>query len=272
MYDFAPAVQGGDHGIKITGDSNTIQGCHIGTDISATVDNGNGTAGVWVSGNSNLIGGDTPAERNVVSGNDGCGINIVSGTLNVVSGSYVGTDGAGTAAIANTVTGIRLISNSNTVGGLTAGERNIVSGNASNGVDFFPSNSNTVVGNYIGTDVTGLVDLGNTFTGVYASAGSATNIIGGSTAAHRNIISGNNRNGVLIDGAGTDGNIVQGNYIGVDVNGATGIPNTFAGVSIDFAADDNVIGGTASGAGTQSLSMPPKESSSSRGWATKFPG
>ena len=253
VYDFAQAVQGGDHGIKITGDSNTIQGCHVGTDIGATADNGNGTAGVWISGDSNLIGGDTPAERNIISGNDGCGVNLVSGTLNVVSGNYVGTDGAGTAAIANTVTGVRFFDDSNTVGGLTVGERNIISGNAANGVDFFPGSSNTVVGNYIGTDVTGLVDLGNTSAGVYASAGSATNTIGGSTTAHRNVISGNNGNGVLIDGAGTDGNIVQGNYIGVDVNCAAGIPNgnagVGAGVAIDFAADDNVIGGTASGEG-----------------------
>lgn len=89
------------------------------------------------------------------------------------------------------------------------------------------------------------------------SAGSATNIIGGSTSAHRNVISGNNTNGVLIDGIGTDGNIVQGNYIGVDVNCATGIPNGFAGVAIDFAADDNVIGGTARA--TPSPSTRPKE-------------
>ena len=53
----------------------------------------------------------------------------------------------------------------------------------------------------------------------------------------------------MLDGAGTDGNIVQGNYIGTDATGAAGLPNDFAGISVAFAADDNVIGGTASGEG-----------------------
>ena len=57
---------------------------------------------------------------------------------------------------------------------------------------------NTIIGNYIGTDITGTLDLGNAFQGVRITGGSQLNIIGGATVGERNIISGNDGNGVEI--------------------------------------------------------------------------
>ena len=95
------------------------------------------------------------------------------------------------------------------------------------------STTNTIVqGNYIGTDATGTnalpnqdgIGIGNTIT-------SPTNtLIGGTTAAARNVISGNSRAGVLLI-TGTD-NRVLGNYIGTSADGLTDLGNGGSGVWI----------------------------------------
>ena len=59
----------------------------------------------------------------------------------------------------------------------------------------------TVVGNYIGTNAAGTAQLGNDRQGIYIN-GSSGNVIGGTTAAERNVISGNRLRGVYIVGAG----------------------------------------------------------------------
>src|SRR4029077_4175841 len=115
----------------------------------------------------------------------------------------------------------------NTVGGLTSGARNIISGNGANGVEISNpgdngTNNNTVLGNYIGTDVTGTIAKPNGGAGVSIFGGARSNTIGGTTPAARNIISGNNFQGIAVGGVGntlgtTMGpmqNLVQGNYIG----------------------------------------------------------
>jgi len=135
---------------------------------------------------------------------------------------------------------------SNTIGGATSGERNIISGNDSDGVGIINSSGNIVKGNYIGTDVTGTIDLGNSFVGI-AIIGGESNTIGGTTAGERNIISGNDRDGVFIVDAGTNSNKVSGNYIGTDVNGTTDLGNSFSGVVIGSGAQSNTIGGTTAG-------------------------
>ena len=82
----------------------------------------------------NLIGGDTPGERNLISGNgtggpDG-GVTIQGpGTMsNTVSGNYVGTDASGTAAIPNSQHGVAVKdgASANYIGGASAGERNVI--------------------------------------------------------------------------------------------------------------------------------------------------
>ena len=100
--------------------------------------------------------------------------------------------------------------------------------------------------NYIGTDVNGTADLGNTTNGVYLQ-GTGFNTVGGTSAASRNIISGNDQHGVFLDD-GSTGVLIQGNYIGTDVNGTLALANTGDGVNFN-GASSNTVGGTAAGAG-----------------------
>ena len=96
---------------------------------------------------------------------------------------------------------------------------------------------NGVQGNFIGTDVTGTLPLGNTGVGVENDG--IANSIGGDTEAARNIIAANNR-GISL-GNGFE-NRVQGNFIGTDRTGTVALPNPNSGMSIN-AGSNNVIGG-----------------------------
>ena len=101
-----------------------------------------------------------------------------------------------------------------------------------------PGDGNKIQGNYIGTDVTGTLDLGNTYDGV-ATAGNNT-LVGGTTTAERNLISGNNYSGVHI--WGSSGNLIQGNYIGTNATGTVAIRNSRHGILVE-GAPTNTIGG-----------------------------
>src|SRR5262249_50709141 len=109
-----------------------------------------------------------------------------------------------------------------------------------------------IAGNYIGTDPTGTQPVWNG-PGVVIDGGAFGNTVGGTTAADRNVIGGNLQSAVWITGSGTRQNVVAGNYIGTDVNGLAAVPNAGpfegAGVRIDGGASDNLIGGSAPGAG-----------------------
>ena len=94
--------------------------------------------------------------------------------------------------------------------------------------------NNEIKGNFIGTDVTGTVDLGNSSSGIFIWS-TSDNAIGGTTAADRNIISGNGNFGVRIY-AGSTGNLVQGNYIGTDLTGTSPLGNS-DGVHINLGDD-----------------------------------
>ncbi|MBN1351359.1 T9SS type A sorting domain-containing protein [candidate division KSB1 bacterium] len=106
---------------------------------------------------------------------------------------------------------------------------------------------NVVSGNYIGTDATGKIAQGNGFSGVLIYGGSRKNTIGGTTAADRNILSGNGWSGAEIQFSGTDSNVVIGNFIGTDVTGTTAIPNINYGVNVWSGAEYNRIGGSTEG-------------------------
>ena len=71
-------------------------------------------------------------------------------------------------------------------------------------------------------------------------------MIGGTTAAARNVISGNGNGGIEIGG---NANVVQGNFIGTNAAGTAAVPNRAEYRSSDSASTDNLIGGTAAGAG-----------------------
>jgi titin len=142
----------------------------------------------------------------------------------------------------------------NTIGGTTSADRNVISGNILAGIVITGAGAtgNQVLGNYIGLDAGGTLDRGNTNDGEGIEIHLAdSNTIGGTTEEARNVISGNESDGIEIDGS--DFNIVQGNYIGTDFTGAFGIGNDRDGVDInaDLAdgATGNIVGGTSAGAG-----------------------
>jgi CSLREA domain-containing protein len=232
------------HGSGATG--NAIVGSYIGTDAKGTVAQGNTWSGVGIrdGSQSNTIGGDTPARRNVISGNADYGVDISgSDTMsNTVSGNYIGTDVNGTAVLSNTRVGvfIRDGAQNNTIGGdRNAGEGNVISGNEGPGVRISGSDtmSNTVSGNYIGTDASGTLDRGNS-DGIHIDS-AQNNTVGGDTEGERNVISGNGGNGVKIVGS-TVSNTVSGNYIGLAANGTDALGNTWYGVYIENAPSNTV--------------------------------
>ena len=242
--------------IDISG-GNTIQGNYIGTDLTGTIDLGNGVNGIAISQGSgnNLIGGTVAGAGNLISGNDEFGIIVVDpeSNSNVVQGNLIGTDVTGTADLGNSSVGVVIGAgaSNNVVGGTESEARNLISGNDSAGVhiDTVGSTGNLVQGNYIGTDITGTLPLGNVFEGVFIGTGTSNNIIGGATPGAGNLISGNNGNGVTIAEIGTTGNVVQGNYIGTDITGSLALSNSGQGVVIVAGASENSIGGIVTGAG-----------------------
>lgn len=131
---------------------------------------------------------------------------------------------------------------------------NVISGNGGNGVELYGANNNTVAMNYVGTDITGTLDLGNAKNGVLITASSANNMIGGEATGGNsptndvfvrppqgNLISGNGANGVLINSKST-GNQLSGNFIGTDTTGNAPLGNSLDGVSISSANGNSLIG------------------------------
>ena len=319
----------GQEGIIVDSNNNIIAGCYIGTDVAGTTASANGWNGwynaVWINGNNNTFGGTTAADRNVVSGNTHHGIwitgddnfvkgnylgvdktgniglgngcsgvgtdtmaernsilnNVVSGnglysnqpwsnieirgTYTIIAGNFIGTNAAGNAAIGNSlgygIDGICVYSTGSytTIGGTTAAARNIISGNLRHGIYLNYSSYNTIQGNYIGLNAAGNAIIANGQHGI-AVWGGSYNTIGGTTAAARNVVSGNLFCGIYISGVGAASshpanyNTVQGNYIGTFADGTGSIAtsgNARDGIGLRSGqpVTNNQIGGTADGAG-----------------------
>ncbi|QEH35757.1 hypothetical protein OJF2_43140 [Aquisphaera giovannonii] len=265
----------GQYGVLLTGmDSvgdrttgNAVAGNLIGTNAAGKAAVPNGVNGVVVNGGAsyNLIGTPatgtgtvTQAGGNVISGNTGWGVYISdSGTTgNVVQDDYVGTDVAGEAALPNGNNGVDVVNAAagNTIGGTAAASRNVISGNANEGVLIgLGATKNLVEGNFIGTDATGLAALPNLLDGVYVGLGAVNNTIGGqdpggafNTAAW-NVVSGNGTNGVKVVDDGTTGNALSGNFIGTDATGSLPVPNSASGVYIGAGTSSTTVGAQASG-------------------------
>jgi CSLREA domain-containing protein len=176
------------------------------------------------------------------------GINFDSFGNNSVQGCYIGTNAAGTVASGNGAGGIRINVAGITIGGTSAAARNVISGNSGVGINVV-SGASTIQGNFVGTDATGTTAIGNSNQGILIDGVSGCSI-GGTTAGARNVISGNSGDGILIRNSAT-ANVVQGNFIGVDVTGSATLGNTgnsLAAVNI-ANSNNNTVGGTAAGAG-----------------------
>lgn len=228
---------------------NLVVGNYIGVDASGTTALGN-DIGVWVDNVAgNTVGGTSPVARNVISGNrEGITLWEAGATGTLIQGNYVGTNATGDAAIPNE-TGIPVYSPGNIIGGTEEGAGNLISGNASNGVNFYGENAtgNTLLGNLIGTDATGTSALGNGDSGV-AVVFAAGNTIGGTADGAANTLSGNVIAGVSLFGPESQDNLVLGNFIGTDPTGTFAIGNGDSGVAIHNGASDNRVGGTETGA------------------------
>jgi CSLREA domain-containing protein len=222
-------------GITIFGDSvgNRIEGNFIGTDPSGTVDRGNKVGLNIVNGPSeNVLGGTTPAARNVISGNDDTGIFLSGSDRNRIEGNYVGTDKGGTKDLGNLNGGVLVrTAVGNTVGGTTSASRNVVSGNGFNGVTLFGDARDTkVLGNRIGTTANGTGALGNAEDGVLVND-APDNSVGDGTAAGSNVIAFNGQDGVGIVGGGSVQDAISRNSIfsnsglGIDLNDDGPTPN-----------------------------------------------
>lgn len=248
----------------------TVQGNFFGTNPSGTATSIN-AVGVASERGINLesaigthVGGTVFGQGNLFSGNTD-GINLTSSpdslttpTSNtIIEGNYFGTDVTGTIALGNTNTGISVKFATNTlIGGTTTGSRNVIAGTTglTSGISIRENATTTTVkGNYIGTDKTGNSPLGSNF-GVMFQDGAQDNIVGGTTIADRNIISGNAVGVQFLSlGGGTiSRNTVLGNYIGVGADGTTSVPNTNYGISlVGQTVANNVIGGTTAGSGNK---------------------
>jgi len=277
--DPSGGFRGNTQGVLIDGGStgNTIGGTSPGLQNSFTANataiaiRGSGTDGNLVQGNriggrnpgetsanttgieitdgasGNTIGGTSPGARNVVSGNDANGIELVGpGTTgNVVEGNYVGID-VGVQLppidpVRNAGVGILVAggASGNTIGGPTAGARNVISASGADGVAVVGNARNTTIqGNLIGTDPAGRHARRNGNSGIRILLGSSGNTI------DRNVSSGNGVDGVTIADPGSTGNVVTGNLLGVDASGLLGLPNENTGLSIESGATANTIGGT----------------------------
>ena len=239
---------------------NWIQGNFIGVDATGTNALGNGSMGVGIdSAFGNTIGGSVAGAGNVISGNTNHGVFLIgtATTNNVIAGNFIGTDATGSKALKNMTNGIRLISSPrNWIGGPGTAARNIISGNGQEGMYVLvPANSNTIQGNFIGTDVTGTKGLGNGGAGLSLFGVSGT-IIGGSAPGAGNIISASGFMGIYM-GSAVDldtvikpcaFNVIQGNYIGTDLTGTAALGNVDPGVYLASGVS-NTIGGSATGAG-----------------------
>jgi CSLREA domain-containing protein len=237
--------------------SNVVAGNFVGTDAA-------GTAGATAyydyaygveldnGASSNQIGGTSPADRNIISGNARTGLDFNSDATdnNVVYNNILGLNPSGTGRLQNYRHGIDMNSGPsyNIIGGTGVGQRNIMSGNGEDQMAVFVAgieishttltSYNQVIGNCIGTEPTcnsGPSWALNRHYGVNLEDGVNNNIIA------NNVIGNNPQGGIRVTGSGSNRNQIHDNRIGLSLNG-TAIPNGNFGVQIARAAKYNTVG------------------------------
>ena len=214
---------------------------------------GNGS-GLSISGANCLIRGlsITGFLGNSQFQSPGRGILLVQkGSGNVIQGNFIGVNPDGLTARGNNVgIGIGVGAAQSTIGGADPAARNVICGN-SQGIKI-EEPATAIVGNYIGTDATGMRAVGNSI-GLAVAASDV--VLGGTSAGSGNLISGNQLHGIELGfdvGGQTpqpgDRALVQGNLIGTKADGSGPLGN--AGTGIYFLRSSNsTIGGLDLGAG-----------------------
>lgn len=155
----------------------------------------------------------------------------------------------------------------NQIGGAEDGQRNIICNMYYEALLIEESSENIIQGNYIGVLKNGTQPLGNgwidvprydienrklqRYPAVHIYIASAKNTIGGAEPGQGNVICASGRAGIRIEHAGSDSNVVQGNYLGVGADGEyhENLGNAEAGLKIQREAHRNCIGGEDPGAG-----------------------
>jgi uncharacterized repeat protein (TIGR01451 family) len=233
------------YGLLLQSTNHGVTASYIGTN-PADDDLGNGT-GIRIEGSSATIGGQEAHERNVISGNGGTGVEVLSGS-NTISGNLIGTDNEGGSTddmsenplpydLGNGGHGVNIgTGNGNTI------SNNVISNNEGYGVRVLTDN-NEINGNLVGITADGADPLGNSFDGVALIGDAVGNDIGGSGVGERNVISANTGHGVYLSGGSfTHSNEIAGNYIGTDITGEIDRGNVVTGIRVD-GAQNNVFGG-----------------------------
>ncbi|MCD8535958.1 MAG: DUF11 domain-containing protein [Verrucomicrobia bacterium] len=238
---------------------NRVTTCFLGTDASGLTGNSSiqNEYGIQIlNSGANTIGGNQPTTRNLISNNDEAGILIMgqSATANFILGNFIGSDASGTKPLPNE-DGIYIEdAPANFIGGpdrspgILNGSGNLISGNDGAGIYIEGDNApgQVIQGNFIGVDVSGMVALPNDDPGIDVDDGSGNHTIGGASAPGlstlaSNVISGNDSHAIAIEDSEAHQNTIQGNYIGVALDGITPIPNRGNGIAL--SGDGNRIGG-----------------------------
>ncbi|MCA9062476.1 MAG: hypothetical protein KDA96_05440, partial [Planctomycetaceae bacterium] len=231
----------------------------LGADGNALPNGGNTGwhAGLHVSGSGVVLGGETPAARNVIAGNTANNVLLRGGTGNhVVVGNYIGVGADGSTSFGGSADGLEVVdgSSNNIIGGPGSFE-NVISGNGGPGIRINSSSNTRVSGNVIGLDSTGLTPVPNN--SLFGSAagieiGSAANNVvigtdsdGVDDGDEANVISGNDGAGIRVQ---SNSVTISGNFIGTDALGAMSLGNDGDGIYVIDAIPlivDNVISGNA---------------------------
>ena len=221
------------NGIVLEGSSGGqfLEGNHIGTNVDGSVDDGNGSAGVYVNGAPDVLLRD-----NVISGNDSHGVHVSGSGASwvVLQGNTIGLNAAGAADLGNSSAGVHIDGAPDALLSM-----NTISGNDSHGISVSGAGASgaEISGNTIGLNAAGDASVGNTGSGVHIS-GAEDAIVAA------NSISGNGSHGVALTGADTEDTLVNVNYIGTNDSGDS-MGNGGSGVHIgDSSLNNSVEGNT----------------------------
>ncbi|MGD0698509.1 MAG: right-handed parallel beta-helix repeat-containing protein [Trebonia sp.] len=266
------------NGVTLDDGALTLNDDYIGLNLAgAKAGNGGNGVFVWGESDGNFIGLNDSlaagAVANVISGNRENGIELADSSGNTVVDNRIGTNAAGTAAIANGGDGIYITNGSrgNEIGGTAyvdsvtgkannpTGSKgtvtpvfvvpplgNLISGNGRNGVLIDSgSRGNMLNGNFIGTTAAGDGALGNAGNGVWIAGAPGNSLVGckfvNNPFVYYNVISGNHRNGLRI--TNSDNVTVQGNFFGVGANNTTIVKNQLDGILVDGTSVNTQVGG-----------------------------
>ncbi len=218
----------------LNGGSNQIYGNFLGVKADGKTPWGDGQEGVYIDSSGNTIGGTAPADRNVMAGHtfnspfgfagNGVFVDVGSGGNNTIEGNYIGTDATGTVAVGNTLNGVRLADNNNTV------VQNLIEYNSGDGVAITDSSNNTIKANVI---------TGNTTYAIEVDSGSEANqFVDNSIFANGTATSG----GAIVEQAGVNGGILPPVLASADGTTVMGqLPGSTSGTDYTVEFFNNTI-------------------------------